>query len=133
MRRLTPGISASKQKQCSFRRIKNTYEVPALYYDKDQMANAGLVEPADMHKGGRWTWNDIDEAPVCGAPLALPGIKAAQQAVRGSHENALCSWADGPPAASPSLISTFVKKGIVRGDVTKVVVGQTDDEGIRAE
>lgn len=41
------------------RRIKNTYEVPALYYDKDQMAEAGLVEPADMHRAGRWTWDDM--------------------------------------------------------------------------
>ena len=41
------------------RRIKNTYEVPALYYDKDQMANAGLIEPADLHKAGSWTWEDM--------------------------------------------------------------------------
>lgn len=41
------------------RRIKNTYEVPVLYYDKDQMANAGVMEPADMHKAGSWTWHDM--------------------------------------------------------------------------
>ena len=41
------------------RRIKNTYEVPALYYDKDQMANTGLIEPADLHKAGSWTWEDM--------------------------------------------------------------------------
>jgi len=41
------------------RRIKNTYEVPVLYYDKDQMANAGVMEPADMHRAGRWSWEDM--------------------------------------------------------------------------